>query len=103
VAAGWPDVWQLKGGIEAWRKAGFPVVGNAKAPISIMRQVQIAAGSIVLVGVVLGMLVSPWMLGISAFVGAGLVFSGASGTCGMAAMLSLMPWNRVLRTGPRES
>jgi rhodanese-related sulfurtransferase len=97
IGAGWPEVLHLEGGIQAWKRAGLPVVGNTKAPISIMRQVQITAGSLVLVGLILGVLVSPWLLGLSAFIGAGLVFSGASGTCGMAAMLSRMPWNRALR------
>ena len=89
------EVYSLKGGIEAWRKAGLPVRVNASAPIPIMRQVQIVAGAIVLVGTVLAATVSPWFLGLTGFVGAGLMFAGATGLCGMAAVLAKMPWNRV--------
>ena len=87
----------LQGGLDAWTKHGLPLVVNAKAPLEIMRQVQIAAGSLVLVGVLLGFMVSPAWFGLSAFVGAGLVFAGVSGWCGMARLLALMPWNRAAR------
>lgn len=86
-------VLHLAGGIEGWKAAGMAVVKPAKAGLPIMRQVQITAGSLVTVGVALGVLVSPWFLGISAFVGCGLVFAGASGWCGMAKLLAAMPWN----------
>jgi rhodanese-related sulfurtransferase len=92
LAAGWEQVHDLTGGIEAWKKAGLPV--NLKPGVPIMQQVQIAAGSLVLVGVILGALVSPWFLILSGFVGAGLVFAGSTGHCGMAMLLQKMPWNR---------
>ncbi len=97
VAAGCDSVCHLAGGIQAWGKAGLPLKRLEKAPISIMRQVQITAGSIVFVGTLLGAFVSPWFLLISGFVGAGLVFAGLSGTCGMASLLSHMPWNKAFR------
>lgn len=84
----------LSGGVDAWEKAGLPLAVDAKAPMEIMRQVQIAAGSLVLAGVVLGFLASPGWFGLSAFVGAGLTFAGATGFCGMARLLMLAPWNR---------
>jgi hypothetical protein len=56
--------------------------------------VQIAAGCLVLLGVILANVVSPWFTVLSAFVGAGLVFAGVSGWCGMARLLAVMPWNR---------
>jgi rhodanese-related sulfurtransferase len=89
------DAFVLEGGLDAWAKAGLPVATNADAPMEIMRQVQIAAGSLVLIGVVLGFLVSPIWFGLSGFVGAGLTFAGISGFCGMARVLMLAPWNRV--------
>ncbi len=88
----------LKGGVDAWEKAGLPLTVDAKAPLEIMRQVQIAAGSLVLTGVVLGFLVAPGWFGLSAFVGAGLTFAGATGFCGMARVLMLAPWNRRTAT-----
>lgn len=93
--AGHEQAWHLQGGIEAWKKAGYETQRDAKAPIAIMRQVQITAGSLVLLGVILGWLVSPWFYLLSAFVGAGLVFAGVTDTCGMAILLSKMPWNRI--------
>jgi rhodanese-related sulfurtransferase len=88
------DAYVLSGGLDGWTKAGLPVATDAKAPLEIMRQVQIAAGSLVLLGVVLGFAVAPAFFGLSAFVGAGLTFAGATGFCGMARLLMLAPWNR---------
>lgn len=89
------EVFHLRGGIEAWKAAGQAVEHDAHAPkLDIMRQVQIVAGSLVALGVVLGAAVSPWLLVVPAFVGCGLVFAGVSGWCGMARLLSAMPWNR---------
>ena len=84
----------LEGGLERWKREGLPVVTDRKQPIEIMRQVQIAAGSLVLAGVLLGLTLSPSFYFLSALVGAGLVFAGVSGTCAMARVLALMPWNR---------
>lgn len=88
------DAYVLSGGLDGWTKAGLPVATDAKAPLEIMRQVQIAAGSLVLLGVVLGFAVAPAFFGLSAFVGAGLTFAGATGFCGMARLLMMAPWNR---------
>ena len=88
-------VYNLAGGIEAWKAAGLPVERSATAPpIDVMRQVQMTAGTLVLIGVLLGAFVSPWFLILSGFIGGGLLFAGASGWCGMAKLLALMPWNR---------
>ena len=88
------EAYILDGGLEAWKKAGLPVALDRSQPIDIMRQVQIGAGSLVLIGVILGTLVAPGFYAISAFVGAGLLFAGTTGFCGMARLLAFMPWNR---------
>ena len=89
------DAYVLDGGLNAWVKAGLPIAEDRKAPLEIMRQVQIAAGLLVLTGVLLGTFVAaPWY-GLAGFVGAGLTFAGATGFCGMARLLMLMPWNRA--------
>lgn len=93
AAAGGP-AHELDGGLEAWAGAGLPVAVDRRAPLELMRQVQIVAGTLVLAGVLLGFLVSPLFFGLSAFVGAGLTFAGVSGFCGMARLLALLPWNR---------
>jgi rhodanese-related sulfurtransferase len=84
----------VEGGLDAWKRAGLPVAEDRRQPIELMRQVQIAAGSMVVLGVVLGLLVAPGFYLLSGFVGAGLVFAGVTGTCGLASVLRLMPWNR---------
>ena len=56
--------------------------------------VAIAAGLLVLLGVLLGFLAHPALFGLSAFVGAGLVFAGITDFCGMGLLLAKMPWNR---------
>jgi rhodanese-related sulfurtransferase len=95
LSKGFREVYCLEGGIEAWKAAGLPVHTNRKAPLEIMRQVQITAGSLVLLGVLLGWFVNPTFFALSAFIGAGLTFAGISGWCGMALLLKTMPWNRA--------
>ena len=89
------DTYVLEGGLDAWKRAGLPVVTDRKQPIEIMRQVQIAAGSLVLVGVLLGATISPLFYALAGIVGAGLTFAGVTGTCAMARLLRVMPWNRA--------
>jgi len=92
-AAGCENLAVLEGGVMGWEGEGLPVVRGAKA-ISLERQVRIAAGMLVLLGVGLGTWVHPGFYGLSAFVGAGLVFAGLADWCGMAMVLAKMPWNR---------
>jgi rhodanese-related sulfurtransferase len=87
-------VVSVEGGTLAWEAAGLPVVRGQKT-ISLERQVRIAAGSFVLLGVALGFLVHPVFFGLSAFIGVGLVFAGITDTCGMGMLLARMPWNQV--------
>lgn len=94
LARGFPQAYYLEGGIEAWKAAGLPVHRNARAPLDIMRQVQIAAGLLILTGVALGAAVHPAFYALPAFVGAGLTFAGATGWCGMALLLKAAPWNQ---------
>jgi len=94
IAAGHSNVVNVEGGTLAWDEAGLPVV-RGKEAISLERQVRIAAGLLVLIGAVLGLFVHPYFIGLSAFVGAGLVFAGITDTCGMGMMLAKMPWNQV--------
>jgi rhodanese-related sulfurtransferase len=89
------DAYILDGGIEAWKKAGLPVAQDSKQPIEIMRQVQIAAGGLAFMGAVLGLTVNPAFYALSGAVGAGLMFSGMTGSCAMARVLKIMPWNRL--------
>lgn len=94
LAAAGLNVVNVEGGTLAWDAAGLPVV-RGKKTISLERQVRIAAGFLVLAGAVLAMTVHPYFAGLSAFVGAGLMFAGITDTCGMAMLLARMPWNQV--------
>lgn len=95
-------VVNVDGGTLAWEQAGLPVVRGRKA-ISLERQVRIAAGTLVLLGVTLGVTVHPYWLGLAAFVGAGLIFAGITDKCGMALLLGRMPWNQVRDSGSPPS
>lgn len=88
------QVMQLKGGLSSWKAAGLKVQVRRIAPISLFRQVQIVAGSLVAIGTGLGVLVSPWFLLLSGFVGCGLVFAGVSNTCAMGMLLMKLPYNQ---------
>jgi rhodanese-related sulfurtransferase len=87
------NVYNVDGGADGCVAANLSVVRGKKA-MSLERQVRIAAGSLVLVGVTLSYLVHPACIFLSAFVGAGLVFAGVTDTCGMAMLLAKMPWNQ---------
>jgi rhodanese-related sulfurtransferase len=99
LAAGYTNVVNVEGGTQAWDQAGLAVVRGKKA-ISLERQVRIAAGLLVVTGSVLGYFVSPYWIGLSAFVGAGLTFAGITDTCGMGLLLARMPWNQVPKATP---
>ena len=82
----------MEGGIGAWEKAGLPVERGAST-MPLFRQIQIAAGSLILIGA-LGSLGWHPLLWLAVFGGAGLVFAGITGFCGLGVLLSRMPWNR---------
>ena len=84
----------IEGGLGAFVSAGGVTV-KGQSVISLERQVRIAAGSLVLLGVLAGALVHPAFLALSGFVGAGLIFAGVTDWCGMGLLLAKMPWNRV--------
>jgi rhodanese-related sulfurtransferase len=85
----------ITGGTDACVAAGLPVDRDTAARTwSIERQVRLIAGLLVLTGVAVGAFVTPWGYGLSAFVGAGLAFAGATDFCAMALVLGRCPWNR---------
>ncbi len=93
--AGFSNVVNIEGGTLACVEAGLPAVRGKKA-ISLERQVRIAAGFIVLAGAVAAMVTgNVYLVGISAFIGAGLMFAGITDSCAMGMLISKMPWNQV--------
>jgi rhodanese-related sulfurtransferase len=92
--AGMPSALILEGGVPAFAAAGGDVVRGAQR-WALERQVRMAAGGLVLAGLVAGKFVSPKLRGLSGAIGAGLAFSAATNTCAMGNALSKMPWNKT--------
>ncbi len=97
-AAGFANAVNVEGGTLAWAECGLPVNRGRKA-VSLERQVRIAAGALVVFGAALASLVHPYFIGLSAVIGAGLVFAGITDTCGMGMLLARLPWNRAPGAG----
>lgn len=94
AAVGLENAYVLDGGAPAFAAAGGPVV-RGRESWSMERQVRMAAGSLVLAGVLGGQLLSPKLRALSGGVGAGLAYSAATNTCAMGNVLAKMPWNRT--------
>lgn len=88
------DVASLEGGIVAWSQAGFNVKKSGSIILPLDRQTQITTGFIAFSGTILGAVINPGFYILPGFIGAGLMFAGLTGWCGMAKLLAKMPWNR---------
>lgn len=87
------ELVNVEGGLLAWEEAGHET-GSHTTRLPIMRQVFIGAGGLVLGGVVLTHFVDDNFILLPLFVSLGLLVSGLTGWCGMALLLSKMPWNK---------
>ena len=83
------------GGILEWARQGKPVLTRKSGHLPIMRQVQIVAGLLVLVPVLLSFRVDQRIAWVAGLVGAGLCLAGLTGFCPMAELLAKMPWNKA--------
>jgi len=89
------DGFHLAEGISHWASSGFKLrTRQAWATVDVMRQTQMVAGSLILTLSFLGIFMNPIFWIGSALVGLGLFHAGASGTCGLATVISWLPWNR---------
>lgn len=79
----------LEGGLAGWKQANLST-RSLKGGISVMRQVQIIVGSMVLVGYF-----RPDLSILVLIAGLGMLVAGLTDTCMMATVLGKMPWNRV--------
>jgi rhodanese-related sulfurtransferase len=95
LAASGKDLVVLEGGTQAWLQAGYPAVRSTASRWALERQVWLAAGLLVAVGVLLAVVISRWWLLLPGFVGCGLAFAGCTGFCPMGKALARMPWNRL--------
>lgn len=90
----------LDGGTAAWASAGGELhrpATTAATTWAMDRQVRLTAGSLVLLGLLLGLVIHPAFQLLSAGVAAGLVYSALSNSCAMATLLGKLPWNRTRR------
>jgi len=87
-------IYNLEGGIEAWQQDGNPVKVSKTKTLPLDRQVQITIGSLALLGSLAGYFYNPAFMLLPAFLGAGLLFAGITGTCGLAVIMAKMPWNQ---------
>lgn len=94
-AAGYGNVISVAGGTDAWVKAGLPINCGSRKTLPLDRQIQLTAGMICLIGVILGTFVNPWWYLACAMVGFGLSMAGLTGFCPMAIVMARMPWNRA--------
>jgi rhodanese-related sulfurtransferase len=83
----------ISGGLNALKASGLIPSKGPGNSLSLERQVRIAAGSLVVIGILAGQFMSPLFYGLSGFVSAGLIFAGVTDTCGMVILLARMPWN----------
>ena len=89
------EVYNLEGGITAWKDAGLPVIASAGGiKLSIFRQVQIIVGTLVTASVILGFAGLTFAFVLAGLFGAALAIAGITGWCGLAMVLTKMPWNR---------
>ncbi|MFF5475113.1 rhodanese-like domain-containing protein [Streptomyces achromogenes] len=85
----------LTGGTTAWTRLGHDThrPAGTRTPWAMDRQVRLAAGTLVLAGLIAGRRWKAARL-LSAAVAGGLVFSALTNTCGMAAILAKLPHNQ---------
>lgn len=89
----------LRGGITSWESQGGEL-DRGRGAWAMERQVRLAAGVLVLTGVLASTRHErfKWLAG---FVGGGLTFAALTDTCAMARVLALLPHNRGARPDPR--
>jgi len=83
------------GGLVQWKKEGNEVQAAVKAPLPLIRQMQIIVGSLLVIFATLGTFLSPWFSLATIAFGGGLFWAGASGNCAVAALLAKAPWNKA--------
>lgn len=84
----------IEGGMNAVKQSNIPLAEQGKNVIPLERQIRIVAGLLVITGAALGTWVNPAFYGLSAFVGAGLVFAGVTDICAMGMLIAKAPWNK---------
>ena len=90
------EAYFIDGGLDAWRKAGLPVINEPRHRWNCSVRCRLRRAASALFGTLFGLLLSPWFFAVPLFVGAGLTTAGVTGFCGIKArLLAHMPWNRA--------
>ncbi|TNB69751.1 rhodanese-like domain-containing protein [Arthrobacter sp. BB-1] len=100
--AGIDTAYVLTGGVPGFAAAGGDVV-RGKSRWDLERQVRLAAGSLVMLGLAGGKFVSPKIRMLAGAIGTGLTLSAATNTCAMGQAISAMPWNKAAKEPTRET
>lgn len=88
------ELYVIEGGMNAVKQSKIPLKETPRKVLPLERQIRIAAGLLILTGVVLGTWFNPAFYGLSALVGAGLTFAGVTDICPMGMLIAKAPWNK---------
>lgn len=102
AGAGIKTAQVLTGGVPGFAAAGGDVA-TGRPRWALERQVRLAAGSLVMLGLAGGRFVSPKIRVLAGTIGAGLTFSAATDTCAMGKAISTLPWNKTASEPTFES
>ena len=92
------EVYNLEGGITAWKSLGNKITKPQKSFLSLDRQVQLTVGLLLLASSSLAYICSIKWLILIAIIGIGLITAGLTGFCGLAMLIAKMPWNKNINT-----
>lgn len=91
---GFDKAIKVSGGLNAWQNAGFEIEKDNEGPWELERQINFIAGTIVFLGVVLGLLLHWSFVLFSALAGLILAFESFTQTNISQQLILKMPWNQ---------
>ena len=94
--AGFGNCVLVEGGMQAWVAENLPVQRGSSRVLPLLQQVHLIIGTSVFLGALLALTIDSRVAVIPLIAGAGLIFNGMTGKCGLALLLAKMPWNRVV-------
>jgi len=97
ATAAFRESYVIAGGMSAWKATGLPTTVDRTRPLELRRQVLIAAGLLVLVGLLLALFAWPGFIVVTVLTGCAMVFAGFTGWDGLGALIRRMPWNSSWR------
>lgn len=101
LQAGISSIKVMRGGMTAWQKQKLPVI-MGDTSVSIERQVRIAAGLLMLFGIIMAQFVHGGFIWVSIWVACGFIFAGITNSCLMGMMLMKLPYNKKIYKAKAE-